>query len=148
MDALAQWGLWGLGLSSFLAATILPLSSELVLSALLLAGYPTNQLLWVATAGNVAGAIVNYALGRWCGDWLLQRGLHMRHEQIQRADNTFQRYGQWSLLFSWLPVIGDPLTFVAGIFKLNMLIFVLLVTIGKATRYWLLADTLLKLHQH
>jgi len=98
MGLFSELGLWGLGLSAFLAATILPLSSELVLSALLLAGENPLLLIIIATIGNVAGSIVNYMIGRWGADTLLHRWFHLSQQQTDKAEQRFNRYGKWSLL--------------------------------------------------
>ena len=143
MEGLSEYGLWGLGIAAFLAATILPLSSELVLSALLLSGESSFAVLAVATLGNVLGSLLNYLLGRWGADSILHRWLKLSTTQIDRAKTQFNRYGLWSLLFAWLPIIGDPLTFIAGIMKVKLWLFLLLVTLGKFGRYWVLSQLVL-----
>jgi membrane protein YqaA with SNARE-associated domain len=143
MDIFNGLGLLGLGISAFLAATILPLSSELVLSSLLIAGEPPIALLIVATVSNVAGSTVNYALGRWGANTIFHRWFKLTPHQINAAEQRFNRYGKWSLLFSWLPVIGDPLTFIAGMFKVKFFLFLVLVTIGKFGRYWVITQAVL-----
>ncbi len=143
MEWLVEYGLWGLGLSAFLAATILPLSSEFVLSALLLAGENPITVLFIATFANVAGSTLNYMVGRWGAHTLLSRWLHLSEQQTHRAENYFNHYGKWSLLFAWLPIIGDPLTFIAGVLKVNFGLFITLVTMGKLARYWLITHAIL-----
>jgi len=143
MELLSELGLWGLGISAFLAATILPLSSELVLSALLLAGENPLTLIIIATFANVLGSIVNYLIGRWGADTILHRWFKLSQQQTDKAEQQFNRYGKWSLLFAWVPIIGDPLTFVAGMLKVNLGIFILLVTLGKASRYWIISQAIL-----
>jgi membrane protein YqaA with SNARE-associated domain len=143
MDIFSEFGLWGLGISAFLAATILPLSSELVLSGLLIAGEPPLALLIVATVGNVAGSTVNYALGRWGANTIFHRWFQLTPHQVNTAVQKFNRHGKWSLLFSWLPIIGDPLTFIAGMFKVKIFLFLVLVTIGKFGRYWVITQAVL-----
>ena len=143
MEWFSEHGLWGLALSAFLAATILPLSSELVLSALLIAGENPIAVLLIATTGNVAGSVVNYVLGRWGANTILHRWSHLTQQQADKAEQQFNRYGKWSLLFAWLPVIGDPLTFVAGLLKVNFVLFLLLVTTGKFARYYLVTQAIL-----
>lgn len=143
MDYFSELGLWGLGLSAFLAATILPLSSELVLSALLLADKNPILLIIIATIGNVLGSIVNYLIGRWGANSILHRWFKLTQKQTDKAERQFNRYGKWSLLFSWVPVIGDPLTFIAGMLKVNIGLFILLVTIGKLGRYWVISQAIL-----
>jgi len=123
-------------LSAFLAATILPFSSEIVLSALYGAGGGEAVILWlVASTGNVLGALVNWGLGRYALHWQDRKWFPFKADQLQRADAWFQRYGVWTLLLAWVPVVGDPLTFVAGFLRVNVWVFLILVTIGKAGRY-------------
>ncbi len=143
MTELSELGLLGLGLAAFLAATLLPLSSELVLSSLLLAGESPAVLLIIATSGNVLGSLVNYLFGRWGADTILHRWLKLSTSQTDRAERQFHRFGQWSLLFAWLPIIGDPLTVIAGMLKVKLGLFLLLVTIGKFGRYWLITQAIL-----
>lgn len=143
MDWLSEYGLVGMALSAFLAATILPLSSELVLSTLLIAGKNPLALIIVATVGNVAGSVVNYIIGRWGADTILHRWFHLSQKQTDKAEQYFNRYGRWSLLFAWLPIIGDPLTFIAGVLRINFGLFLILVTIGKLGRYWVISQAIL-----
>ncbi|MDH5180443.1 MAG: DedA family protein [Gammaproteobacteria bacterium] len=139
MEHFTELGYWGLFLAAFLAATILPLSSEVVLSALLLSGWSPMTLVMVATAGNVLGSITNYALGYWGSKTVVKKWLKMSDEEFVHAEQRFVKYGMVSLLFAWVPVIGDPITVVAGILRIRLLWFVLLVTAGKAARYVVLA---------
>ncbi len=123
-------------LSAFLAATILPFSSEIVLTAFYAAGGGAAVTLWlVASAGNVLGAMVNWGLGRYALHWQDRKWFPFKADQLERADAWFSRYGVWSLLLAWVPVIGDPLTFAAGFLRVNIWLFLILVTIGKAGRY-------------
>jgi membrane protein YqaA with SNARE-associated domain len=143
MDTLSELGLWGMGLSAFLAATLLPLSSELVLSSLIITGENLTVLLIIATMANVCGSAVNYGLGRWGADTVLDKWLHLSSQQKNKAEQQFQLYGKWCLLFAWLPIIGDPLTFIAGLLRVNVILFLILVTLGKFSRYWLIAQVIL-----
>jgi membrane protein YqaA with SNARE-associated domain len=143
MESFAEYGLWGLAISAFLAATILPLSSELVLSALLIAGENPVAVLIIATIANVAGSLVNYVMGRWGADAILYRWFQLSTKQTHKAEQQFNRYGKWSLLLAWVPIIGDPLTLIAGILKVNIALFLILVTTGKFARYWLLTHAIL-----
>jgi membrane protein YqaA with SNARE-associated domain len=122
-------------LSAFAAATILPMSSEVVLGGLAFARTSDLWLLLaVATAGNTLGAVVNWGLGRYAARWR-SRLLALDEAKFERACRWFQRWGIWCLLLSWLPVVGDPLTVVAGVLRTALIPFVLLVLIGKAARY-------------
>jgi membrane protein YqaA with SNARE-associated domain len=121
--------------SAFAASTILPMSSEVVLGALAVAGATDVWLLLaIATAGNILGAVVNWALGRYAATWRT-RLASLDEAKFQRASCWFNRWGIWCLLLSWLPVIGDPLTLVAGVLRTAFVPFVLLVLVGKAARY-------------
>ncbi|MFZ5960415.1 YqaA family protein [Pseudomonas sp. QL9] len=129
-------GYLGLFASAFGAATLLPLQSEAVLVALLLAKqHPALALLLVATLGNVAGSVVNWVLGRYLEHWQGKRWFPVSPERLAKVQGTYHRYGRWSLLLSWAPVIGDPLTVVAGLMREPLWSFLLIVTLAKATRY-------------
>lgn len=123
-------------LSAFGAATLLPLQSEALLVGLLINGaHPPWALILVATVGNVLGSVVNWLLGRYIEHWRERRWFPLRPAQLDRAQASYHRYGRWSLLLSWMPVIGDPLTAVAGIMREPLWSFVLIVTLAKAGRY-------------
>jgi membrane protein YqaA with SNARE-associated domain len=141
----ATSGYIGLFVAAFLAATLLPLGSEMILAALLLSGLSPSGLVLVATAGNVLGSCSNYWLGCYASQSLLQRWCGISEQSLVKARSIFQRYGLWSLCFAWLPVVGDPLTLLAGILKIRLLWFVLLVTSGKFLRYLLVAVTTLQI---
>ncbi|MGC1506569.1 MAG: YqaA family protein [Sulfitobacter sp.] len=130
----------GLFASALIAATLLPMQSEAVLVALILQGdHPVASLLVVATAGNVLGSAINWALGRFLLRFKHKRWFPATGPQLARAEGWYQRYGRWSLLGSWVPVIGDPITVVAGILREPLLSFLLLVTLAKGLRYLFLA---------
>lgn len=133
-------GYLGLFLSALIAATILPMQSEAVLVGLLAgANHSVIVLLMVATLGNVLGAVINWYLGRFLLRYKDKRWFPSSESQLARAQHWYRRYGRWSLLASWLPVVGDPLTIVAGLMREPLASFLLLVTLAKATRYVLLA---------
>lgn len=122
--------------SAFGAATLLPLGSEAVLVAQIKAGLASPASLLVsATVGNVGGACLNWWLGRHLQRFEGRRWFPLQPGDIAEASARFRRLGVWSLLLAWMPVIGDPLTFVAGIIRVPLIIFLPLVTIGKALRY-------------
>ena len=126
----------GLFASGFLAATLLPLSSEAVLVGLVAVGGHDFAPLWLtATLGNSLGAAVNWALGRYCLRWRDRRWFPIKAPVLDRAERWFSRYGVWSLIMAWLPVVGDPLTFVAGVLRVNFWLFIALVAVGKGARY-------------
>ncbi|KJK14775.1 YqaA family protein [Pseudomonas sp. NPDC087612] len=140
---------WALFLSAFGAATLLPLQSEAVLVGLLLREPEALvSLLLIATAGNVLGSIVNWLLGRGIEHLRDKRWFPFKSEQLAKAQQRYQRYGQWSLLLSWMPVIGDPLTLIAGIMREPFWRFLVLVTLAKAGRYLVLALLTLGWMQH
>ena len=89
----------------------------------------------IATTGNVLGSFVNWALGRYLLHWQDHKWFPFSANQLCKANAWFQRYGVWILLMAWLPIVGDPLTFVAGLLRVNVWLFLILVTIGKAGRY-------------
>ncbi|MNF38885.1 Inner membrane protein YqaA [compost metagenome] len=136
---------WGLFLSAFGAATLLPLQSEAVLVGLLINNpSAVAWLLLIATTGNVLGSIVNWLLGRSIEHLRERRWFPMSPQQLDKAQRSYQRYGHWSLLLSWVPIIGDPLTLIAGVMREPFWRFVLIVGLAKGARYAVLA--LLTLH--
>jgi len=121
---------------AFLAATILPGSSEVFLAALLIQRPEDFATLFVAaTMGNTAGAALNWAFGRWLTRFSGRRWFPVSAPWIERASGWFGKYGTWLLLFSWVPIVGDPLTVAAGLLRVRFAPFLLLVALGKAARY-------------
>ncbi len=130
----------GLFLSAFGAASLLPLQSEAVLVGLLLnGGQPAAALLAVACVGNVLGSVLNAALGRGLERYRERRWFPVSPARLEQAKASYRRYGRWSLLLSWVPVIGDPLTLVAGVMREPWWSFLLLVSLAKTARYLVLA---------
>ena len=123
---------------AFLAATILPFSSEVVLVGLSATSGEKIPLLVVASFGNVLGSSFNWVLGKYTRNLETKKWFPFSSNQLQKASFWFTKYGKWSLLFAWLPVIGDPLTFIAGVVRLRFVPFLILVTIGKVSRYILI----------
>ena len=121
---------------SFLAATILPFSSELTLAGLVTtSNYDNLLLLIVASLGNVLGSVVNWILGFYSRNLSTKRWFPFKDKQIEKSSKWFNRFGRWSLLFAWVPIIGDPLTLAAGLLRVKFIEFLILVTIAKVTRY-------------
>ncbi|MER9164086.1 MULTISPECIES: YqaA family protein [unclassified Mesorhizobium] len=122
--------------SAFLAATILPASSDVVLAGLIVSGRGDPALLLaVATIGNTLGSVVNWILGRGVDSLRIRRWFPVTPDRYEQASRTFRRFGKWTLLFAWLPVVGDAFTIAAGAARVNLGVFVVLVTLGKAARY-------------
>ena len=134
----------GLFLVALLSASILPLQSEAVLVGLLLSdNYPVWLLLTVASIGNVLGSLLNWYLGKYLQHFQQRRWFPVKPEQLDKASRWYLKYGKWSLLLSWVPIIGDPLTVIAGVLREPFLPFLLLVTIAKVSRYLVLAEVTL-----
>jgi len=130
----------GLFLSAFGAATVLPLQSEALLVALLLSdAYSLWILLALASIGNVLGALVNWLLGRYLEHFRQRRWFPLSARRLEQAQGWYARYGRWSLLLSWLPIIGDPLTLIAGVMRESLWRFLLIVGLAKTARYAVLA---------
>jgi membrane protein YqaA with SNARE-associated domain len=130
---------FGLFLAAFGAATLLPMQSEAVLVGMLLSGhYTVATLLLVATLGNVLGSLVNWLLGRSVERFRHKRWFPVSEAKLEKAQRFYLRYGRWSLLLSWVPIIGDPLTMVAGVMREPLWSFLLIVTFAKGMRYLLL----------
>jgi len=130
----------GLFFSAFAAATILPLQSEALLVGLLL---HDSQALWlliaIASSGNVLGSMLNWLLGRYLVKFQARRWFPASPAQLHKAEQSYRRYGYWSLLLSWAPIIGDPLTVIAGALHEPFWRFTLLVSVAKTGRYLILA---------
>lgn len=130
------YALWSLFGSAFLAATILPAQSELLLAGLTKSGdYNIGLLLICATAGNVLGSIVNYGIGKYLIKFKDHKYFPIKKNILNKATKHYNKYGAWTLLLAWAPIIGDAFTIIAGIFKTNFWLFLILVTIGKSIRY-------------
>jgi membrane protein YqaA with SNARE-associated domain len=123
-------------LSAFVAATLLPAQSEAVLSFYILsAPQIVFALILVATVGNVLGSVVNWIVGFYATRFQNRKWFPATSSQMQRAEKFYRKYGRYSLLLSWVPFIGDPITVIAGVLREPILSFLLLVTIAKSARY-------------
>jgi len=124
---------------SFLAATILPIGSEWLLIVMVLQGFSLHNIVITATLGNFLGACTTYMIGIWGSDFFTKSILRITDTQLVNTKKLYGKYGSWSLLLSWLPVIGDPLCLVAGLFRISFFRFSVLVFVGKFFRYAILA---------
>lgn len=139
----AYSGLFG---AAFFAATIFPAQSETVLAALLMGGqFSPWLLILAASTGNILGSIVNWLLGRGIDRLHDKKWFPLKPAMREKAQKWYARYGRWSLLLSWVPIIGDPLTIAAGIMREDFYVFVLLVGVVKTGRYLVLAAIVLGL---
>jgi len=130
------WPLGSLFLLAFSAATLLPGGSEAGLLAMAsLSQYSNLTLLVVASVGNIMGSVLNYWLGRLALQYQDRKWFPVSPGQLGRAQDWFSRWGQWSVLLAWAPVIGDPITVAAGVMRMRFDLFVLLVSISKTVRY-------------
>lgn len=130
-------------LAALAAATILPMQSEAVLVGLLLADYSPWLLITVASVGNVLGSAINWLLGRGIERFRDRPWFPASNAGLERAQSWYRRYGKWSLLLSWAPIIGDPLTVIAGVLREPFSVFLLLVAVAKIGRYLVLAAIIL-----
>lgn len=131
---LIEWGYFGLFVGAFLAATILPFSSEVILAALLLNGFNPFLCLLLAGFGNTLGGLTNYGIGKLGNPrWLLKFG--MSYEKLDNYQSTTFKYGHWLAFFSWVPIVGDPLSIALGYFRVKFYPFLILMTLGKFIRY-------------
>ena len=136
MESFAEWGYLGLFFASFLAATIIPfLSSEALLSLMIVNQYSLGKVLLVATIGNWLGGLSCYYIG-WLGKWdLIEKHLKIKVLTLERLKPKVDRWGAPLAFFCWIPVIGDPLAVGLGLFKTNPISVALWILIGKGIRY-------------
>src|SRR4051812_5955713 len=130
---IATYGGGGLLVVSFIAATIFPLSSEVAVYGALRLGMPGMEVLLYASIGNCLGVLFNYGLGRWGSGTVLKKTLESRGGK--RALGWTERYGKWTLLLSWLPIVGDPLTIIAGVMRVHLLFFIVTAFAVRVLRY-------------
>ena len=126
-------GLFG---AALLSATVFPFQSEVVLFGMLVAEhYQVWLLVFAASLGNILGSCVNWFLGRFIAHFEGRRWFPITKKQAAKAEGWYHRYGRWSLLLSWVPIIGDPLTIVAGVLREPFLVFLALIVVAKTARY-------------
>ena len=134
-EELLQLGYPGLFLTSFLASTILPFASGLAVFAMPALGFNAGLIFVSAIAGAFLGKLTNYYIGLKGADFLLARYISIESPHWQRAEQIYKRWGIWALFFSWLPFVGDPLTAVAGAFKVRLGIFIFWILFGLSVHY-------------
>ena len=124
---------------SFLAATVVPIGSEWLLMVMILTGFSPSHTVITATIGNYLGGCTTYLIGIYGSNFIINKLLRISNEELIRAKGIYKKYGSWSLLLSWLPIVGDPLCLLAGIFRIGFVRFSLLIFSGKFLRYTTLA---------
>lgn len=135
IDLLTSYGYWGMLIASFVAGSFFPFSSEAVMVSLQAAGLAPWGLVVYGTIGNVLGSLFNYGIGRLGRlDWI-ERYLHVKHEDLDRAQRFLTGRGAWMGFFAFLPVIGTGISIVLGLMRANFLVAMLSIAIGKFLRY-------------
>jgi membrane protein YqaA with SNARE-associated domain len=144
LSELGEYGYWGLFIGSFLAATIFPFSSEIILSFMLYKNYDLATCLIVATAGNWLGGLTGYGLGYLAKLKWLEKYFRVKHADLLKFQAKVERHGSKIAFFSWIPFIGDPLGIALGFFKVHFYKVAVWMLIGKAFRYVLWGFLFLK----
>ncbi|MGO4855475.1 YqaA family protein [Phaeovulum sp. W22_SRMD_FR3] len=129
--------------AALIAATILPMQSEAALAAMLLGGHAPLAVVTVASVGNILGSVINWGLGRGITRYRDRRWFPASPAALARAEGWYRRWGKWSLLLAWVPVVGDPLTVMAGVLREPFWVFLALVTLAKTGRYLVLTAAVL-----
>jgi membrane protein YqaA with SNARE-associated domain len=123
-------------LFSFLAATFLPFSSEVILTTMYLSkNFNIFILLIVASIGNISGSLFNWYLGKKILIFKDKKWFPISNDRLKKSEKFFQKYGVWSLFLAWVPIIGDPLTMIAGVLRIKLIVFLIFVSISKISRY-------------
>jgi len=130
---------WTLFFSALISSTLMPGGSEALLSYLIIDGGNVYMLVAIATLGNVLGSLITYGMGRFLNQTFQNSRFRMNPKHLSTAETWFAKFGQPALIFAWLPIVGDPLCFIAGMMRSHVMLFVLLITIGKFLRYAVLA---------
>lgn len=133
-----EWGYWGLFIASFLAATVVPFSSEALVAAMLAGPFSKAGILFSATAGNFLGGMSGYGLGylaKW--EWI-EKYLRIKREKVYNWHHRVERYGSLLAFLCWLPGIGDFLAVALGVFRVSPIKVMIWMLVGKFLRYWLI----------
>lgn len=135
LDFLQTYGLWGLFLGSFLAATVVPFSSDALYAGILLAGCSPVGCLLVGTLGNWLGGLTSFGVG-WLGRWeWIERWFHVKRETLEKQRNRIDKFGPWLALLTWLPFVGDVFAIALGFYRIAPVKSALLILIGKFLRF-------------
>ena len=135
LTLLESWGYWGMFVAAFIAGSVFPLSSEVILTALQLAGLDPFLLFIAASIGNTGGSMFNYGIGTLGKMEWIERYLHVDPVKMQRAQKWIQRYGVWMGLFCSLPFIGSVIAVTLGFTRTNVWLSLFMITLGKVVRY-------------
>lgn len=136
VDFFIEYGLIGLFIGSFLASTLIPLSSEIILTAILYSGISPLYAFIVATLGNWLGGMTSYYIGR-LGKWeLIEKWLRVKRESLIKQKSKIDYYGPYLAFFAWLPLVGDLFAVALGFYKVNLLKSAIYMLIGRAVRFF------------
>jgi membrane protein YqaA with SNARE-associated domain len=138
VDLLTGYGYWGMLLAAFLAGSFFPFSSEAVMVALMATGLDPWQLMIYGTIGNVLGSVVNYSVGRMGKLEWIEKYLHVKKKDLDKAERFMAGRGAWMGFFAFLPVLGSAITIALGLMRSNIIITFLAITLGKIFRYIIL----------
>lgn len=139
LEFLQLWGVWGLFLGSFLAATVVPFSSDALLVGMLVAGCDPVECLVSATIGNWLGGLTSFGIG-WLGRWeWIERWFHVKRETLEKQHDRIDRWGAWLALLTWLPIVGDLFAIALGFYKVSPVKSAIFMFIGKALRFMMWA---------
>ena len=138
LEILESWGYWGMFVASFIAGTVFPFSSEAVLTALQLAGLDPVRLFIAATVGNTGGSMLNYGVGTLGRMEWIEKYLHVEPQKMRRVERWMERYGAWTGILCFLPVVGSAVAVTLGFARANPWLSLLTIGIGKALRYFVL----------
>lgn len=130
-----ELGYLGLFLGSFLAATVIPFSSEIIFSAMVFSGLDPWTCVWVATAGNFAGGMTSYYVGLLGKIEWVEKYFHIKKEKIEKTTGRIQKYGDWFAFFSFVPFIGDVIAVATGFFRCKWWKVAISMLVGKFARY-------------
>lgn len=139
LDLLVDYGPLGMMIASFIAGSVFPFSSEAVMLAMLAAGVDPWELVITASIGNVAGSMFNYGVGRLGRlDWI-EKYLHVKKENLDRAQRFMGGHGAWMGFFAFLPILGSAISILLGLMRANVIITLISITLGKVMRYLIIA---------